>query len=579
MTSGLGTGRRRVYAGIGLIALGGVVLYEYALDLWGFVQQGSGSFVVLVLGCALALICMSSRGGAIRFRYRRGAVETSFKQAERRAEALRRRYGDGPFFGMVELPFPSKEGHFCVVGATGSGKTVTIRLFLQKVVPQIQEGQLKGRALIYDAKQDMVPILASLGGDCPVHILNPFDARSSYWDMAQDITEPATAYQVASLIIADPDKADGNSMFFINTMRNIMSAVIQSFMEFSPTSWTFRDVLLAMATEENLRLVLDRTSKGRQVLEACLRQGETFDNIRASIEARISEYEILAALWHASAVGGAPAFSLSKWLRSRSIAILGNRESSRKVMDTLNALLFNRLVELINDGPEVANETTWIVIDEVRRAGKLDKLKDLLLFGRSKGASVLLGLQDVDGLREVYGANVANEILGQCANKAVLWLNSPETAKWASSLFGEEEVVEIHRNRSENANGFFGNGGASSGHSVSESIAKRELVLTSELLSKTGLFGVGGIGGFYSLQNIGDYKLRVSADWISQEIIPKDPNEECVRPRPSGDQRLLPWDGYDFVRLRLGGEATAETASPLPVTREPVDSESPSRVV
>jgi type IV secretory pathway TraG/TraD family ATPase VirD4 len=535
---------------------GGVVLVGLSYLLWNlsflgeFWKTEGGIFLLVAAGLGVILFVKSFGTQGVKTTFRRGAIEKTYKEAVRRAKELSAKFGVGPFFGMLELPISSKEGHFCVVGATGSGKTVTIRFFLQRIIPDLEEGPLQGRALIYDAKQDMIPLLSNMGGgNTQVHILNPFDLRSSPWDMAKDITEPATAYQVASLIISDPDKADGNSMFFVNTMRNIMSAVIQSFIEFTPDDWTFRDILLAMATEANLRLVLERTPKGRQVLEACIKQGETFDNIRASIEARISEYEIIAALWHS---GSGPKFSLREWLKSRSILVLGNRESSRKVMDTLNALLFNRLVELINDGPENSDETTWIVLDEVRRAGKLDKLKDLLLFGRSKGASVLLGLQDVDGLREVYGQNVANEILGQCANKAILWLNSPETAKWASSLFGEEEVLDLQRNKSSSSNGMFGGGASSLGTSFSESITKRELVLTSELLSKSGLFGVGGIGGYYSLQNIGDYKLRVSSDWVRNELLPKDDSEQSLCERSVDDQRLLPWDRFDFLRLRLG---------------------------
>lgn len=531
-----------------LLLVGVALSFDPLMHLSSLVgTQTSLLFAALII-LGIGAFCFRGGKPSINHRHRRGAKELSFLDAQAAASSLRKRYGAGPFFGLLELPFTSKEGHFAVVGATGSGKTVTIRLFLQRIIPELLSGKLQGRALIYDAKQDMLPILANLGADVPIHILNPFDSRSSAWDMAADITEAATAYQLASLVISEGEKGDGNSMFFVNTMRNIMSSVLQSFMEFSPGVWTFRDVLLGMASEENLRLVLERTPKGRQVIEASLKKGETFDNIRASLEARISEYEIIAALWHTNC---GKKFSIREWLNSRSIVVLGNREASRKVMDTLNGLLFSRVVELINDGPEIRDETTWIILDEVRRAGKLDKLKDLLLFGRSKGASVLLGLQDVEGLREVYGTNVANEILGQCANKAVLWLNSPETAKWASTLFGEEEMVDVQASNSKTHSGSFATGSSSLGQNISESVHKRELVLPSELLAKTGLFGDAGIGGFYSLQNIGDFKARISKDWISSELIDKDPHTDALCPRNPKDQILKPWDELDFARLRL----------------------------
>ena len=64
-------------------------------------------------------------------------------------------------------------------------------------------------------------------------------------------------------------------------------------------------------------------------------------------------------------------------------------------------------------------------LDDVREAGKLDGLSRLLNQGRTKGACVVLGFQDSDGMRDVYGEYVANELVGQCANKAILRVENP----------------------------------------------------------------------------------------------------------------------------------------------------------
>ena len=50
-------------------------------------------------------------------------------------------------------------------------------------------------------------------------------------------------------------------------------------------------------------------------------------------------------------------------------------------------------------------------------------------------------------IREVYGVHVANEMLGMCSNKAILRLESPETAAWASKVFGEFESIELRSTR------------------------------------------------------------------------------------------------------------------------------------
>ena len=79
-------------------------------------------------------------------------------------------------------------------------------------------------------------------------------------------------------------------------------------------------------------------------------------------------------------------------------------------------------------------------LDEFREAGKLEGLRRLLNKGRSKGACVVLGCQDVEGVRAEYGREEANEILAQCTHTVVLNVGSPETAQWATGIFGEVDM-------------------------------------------------------------------------------------------------------------------------------------------
>ena len=109
--------------------------------------------------------------------------------------------------------------------------------------------------------------------------------------------------------------------------------------------------------------------------------------------------------------------------------------------------------------------------------------------GRSKGASVVLGFQDIEGLRDVYGTHRANVMMGMCSSKAILRLLSPETAAWASKLMGDFEKIELRESTS--------SAGLLRGRSrtQSEQRVKSEAVLPSEFLTipptdiETGLSG------------------------------------------------------------------------------------------
>ena len=89
------------------------------------------------------------------------------------------------------------------------------------------------RAIIYDAKQDIVSILAGmrdrptvdgkLSLSCRVVLLNPFDKRSAAWDMAKDILAPVTAQQIATILI--PVEKNASQPFFTDAARHILTGV------------------------------------------------------------------------------------------------------------------------------------------------------------------------------------------------------------------------------------------------------------------------------------------------------------------------------------------------------------------
>jgi hypothetical protein len=86
---------------------------------------------------------------------------------------------------------------------------------------------------------------------------------------------------------------------------------------------------------------------------------------------------------------------------------------------------------------------------------------------------VVLGFQDIDGLRDVYGDFAASELAGICANKAILRLDSPPTAQWAAANIGEAEQREYTQSFSKER---------PDEPRYSDQVTKREAALASEVL-------------------------------------------------------------------------------------------------
>lgn len=316
-----------------------------------------------------------------------------------------------------------------------------------------------------------------------------------------------------------------------------------------------------MRDESLLRQVIGASEATRHLLQYT-EHSTTFQNILSTVLTRMAPYEIIAATWDRTE----HRLSLRRWLQSESILILGNDEDNRAAIDTINPLIFKRLSELILAQPEVEpgnSRTTWLLLDEVRQAGKLDGLSALMTKGRSKGAAVLLGFQDINGLRDVYGRDVADELVGQCNTKAILRLNSPETARWASRLVGSSEFVETRQSRSRSRN-FYDSGwreGGSSGVSFSDGISKRELILDSEFLDLPGTSREHGLSAVFVSPVTGAFRDHLTGQWLADHLKSPDRSIPNFISRPEAHQYLRPWSDNDASNLGLSASGICSRAA------------------
>ena len=486
--------------------------------------------------------------------------------AESKATIERPTDDPGILWGGILIPSKYATSHFMVVGTTGSGKTITIRLLMQDVLPSIGV-KADHRALIYDAKQDVAAQLAGMGLECPVYTLNPFDKRCVAWDMSADIREPATALQLADTLI--PQDAQASQPFFVNAAQSILYGVLLAFIK-AGGQWRLSDVLRAMQSVAHLEVILKQYRETLPIYERFFENRDTLANIMSTVGIKTIPYEPIAAMWENSEelasdpLSTDPAesrrVSLTQWIAPKDgknfILILGNSEKARKALDAINRVIFKTLTELILDYPENEDDSrrVWVFLDEIAEAGELDGLTSLLAKGRSKGAAVVLGYQDIQALQTVYGREQANTLAGLCNNRAILRLESPETCSWASHLFGSYEAIEVKRSESFTS-------GSQGSHSVSyaEDFAHRSAVLESEFSLIPVTSSKNGLGGYYIVPDLGAYYHTYEGQWLFGEqtraLAPtaKDvPNIDRRDPASDyGNQFLRGWTDSDFKRLNM----------------------------
>lgn len=486
-----------------------------------------------------------------RRRHRRGRRILTEKQASLASRQNLETGGELNWGGKL-LPKGAETGHFLVVGTTGSGKTLTIDSLAAQALPGIRAGS-DHRALIYDSKQDVLAKLAGARLSCEYVTFNPFDTRSVAWDIARDVTAPATALQVATILI--PEEA-GNNRFFSDAARDLVTATMLSFIDRSPGRWRLADIVFGMRSKDRLAHLLSGTPHGRDLVDLYFEEERTLRNILATVRSRLAPYEPIAAMW----TKADRSVSLNDWVNGEFVLVLASNEAVRTPLDAINRVVFKRATELVLAKEESSRRRTWFFLDEVREAGKLPGLSALLTKGRSKGACVVLGFQDIAGMKEAHGEHLANETVGQCSNKALLRLESGDTAEWAAKLVGEFEVIEVLS--SVNTDWMRKN------KTRSEQFRRTHAVMPSEFLTLPPTTMRSGLTGYYVTPHIGAFRSTMSLPDVLDRVLKERQGHPNFVARPDSQQYLEAWTSDDRKRLRIEEVLTITPDTESPARRK-----------
>jgi hypothetical protein len=517
---------------IGILKILGAIIFAYLLlrfspsilpnSIFG---EFGGIISLCVSGFVLIFILASIVKNAKEVDYQRGENLIHPLQAKL-LSIWKTRNDQHPFFwGGLWLPFSTGVKGMVAVGAPGSGKTITIRLFLQSVIHLV--GKVSDhRAIIYDAKQDIFQILSGIGLDVSVKTglvktLNPYDERSFAWDISRDVSDIQTADEISLVFIPKEDTKDP---VWQNAARQILQGVLESFI-LSGSTWTLRDVCATTRKVERLKAVLNAHEHTRGLVSE-LEKGKTTDSILFELRTHIKPFEIIASLWEK--LPAERTVSLEEWLNDKNgtILLLGAGEEGT-ALGKINQLIIKRLGQLISRHQKNSDtRRTWIVIDEIRQCGRLD-LSPIATMGRSKGASLIIGFQDKDGLNDSYTKDVSNELLGMCQHKAIFSLSTASTAAWASGEIGTQEVLE------------------------NEVTKERPVVLPSEFTSRKHTPETtfwNGLTGYYKSVSIGAYKKRIIGarlfgyePFVKPMLSPIDESIEGFIKRDKSEQIFKDW--------------------------------------
>lgn len=464
-----------------------------------------------------------------------------------------------PHWGGVDLLTEDENLHFAVCGCTGSGKTLEIRLLMKSVLAGMRANEDR-RALIYDAKRDSYPLLYALGLGPLVINMNPFDRRGVAWDLARDIQSGAEMDQFASIII--PSNPQDHNPFFTDAARILFRTAISALQCTRPGTWTLRDLVLTVTNLDRLKALLSLRPETKEIGESFFRARE-ISSVMTTIETKVGPLRTIAALWDRIE----RRISLrDEWLNRGSILLLAHHPSYSTTLEPINRAMFRFLSDAMLSLTKVEGRRSWVFLDEVREAGRLEGLRPLLTQGREKGVCVVLGFQDIEGMREVYGKEGASELIGECNSKTFLRTDNPATAEWMASHINKALIRsrQVATDREGKV-------------TTTESLKIDGTVLAADFLGIPVTCHQFGRKGLHISSRIPKpYWTQMSLRGILAKLPAIPANVAGEDPRPKADQDLRPWTATDAVRLNL--KVTTEPSPATADESETVTAEAPRGV-
>lgn len=366
-------------------------------------------------------------------------------------------------WGPWKLPLKQREDHFLFLGTSGAGKTLSLTQQYATVLPHITPDSSE-RVIIYDKKGDALPILWALNEQRLIHkditpiFFNPLDRRTHTWDIAADVAilpknQLDTPFHriVTNLFPLQKDAGGKHDRFFYSKLVDLAKLVLHGFAA-AGIRWSLRDLFSVITNETHRNKVITLGPRGRESLGK-LGDDDTIRNIEASVAADLVPFGELANLMQLAADQTiAPqrnkTFTIHEFLSNPGILVFSGTTNPDVPLAHLNRTFLTELIEQLAKGNETRTDITWIFLDEVASLGSQRGLVTLLREGRSKGASVFLGLQDIPGFRAALGnPDEAASVLGQIKNTAFFKTPDHESAEWASLRCGTWRRIDPLENR------------------------------------------------------------------------------------------------------------------------------------
>lgn len=393
--------------------------------------SGAGAFIGLAVGMLAVWLIQRTMSAQGKDTLADRVLGGTHLASEEDVAALTIQYcgTDALRIGPVPIPRRIETRHFAFLGTTGSGKTTALRQMLDGI-------ERRGEAaLVYDTSGEFIAHYYNPArGDI---ILNPFDARCTFWSPFDEISHPADADRIARQLVAETGSQDDD--VWLETSRILVANMMRSLWAEKNCSLEALLEALQVKSKEQLKEWLGHTSSARTFADDA-------DRATGSVLFMLAKAANLIQFLKVEDEG-ADRFAFRDFIArldecegARPWIFVPRKEDYFEAAKPLMACWLECAASAVLGLSPSPDRRIWFVLDELADLPKVENLARLLPEGRKFGAAIVLTFQALGQMRHRYGANIAEAMLACCNTKLFLQTVDQETRKWASETIGQCEV-------------------------------------------------------------------------------------------------------------------------------------------
>ncbi|MBU0993411.1 MAG: type IV secretion system DNA-binding domain-containing protein [Proteobacteria bacterium] len=320
-------------------------------------------------------------------------------------------------FAQTKMPREFEIQHVFFIGATGAGKTVFLSQVLQRIFERDEH------CLIYDNKGDFISKFYRPETDI---IFNPLDERCIGWNVFNEIITDYDIDAVASSLIPP---ATGDNVFWNDAARDVFAGILVYLFQKGKT--TNQDIWNAVTMDIKKLSSILKITKGAERGYVYIQDASSKQAV--SIHAVLMQYA--KSFSYLNIEGD---FSITNWVRKPCGNIfVPNYANTKDTLKPILSLFVDLLGRQLLSLPDDISRRIFLFIDEFGSLQRLSTIMNLLTLGRSKGASVWIGIQDIGQLEKIYGKNSRQTIVNSCGTSVIFRVDDPTEASYLADKIGK----------------------------------------------------------------------------------------------------------------------------------------------